>query len=127
MQAQATDREGRGVLVVEDNMDVGRFATQFLDDLGYRLTWVTSAEEVLRQLGDNGDGLDIVFSDVVMPGIGGIERAKRIARDLPGMPVILASGYSHALATEGTGGIELLKKTYSASLLSRALQRKLER
>ena len=126
VQAQAIDGEGRCVLVVEDNMDVGRFATQLLDDLGYRSTWVTSAEEALGQLGDDGDGFDIVFS-VVMPGIGGIELAKRLARDLPGMPVILASGYSHALATDGTDGIELLKKPYSASQLSRALQRKLER
>nr|WP_309730300.1 response regulator [Sphingomonas sp. SORGH_AS_0438] len=108
-------------------MDVGRFATQLLDDLGYRSTWVTSAEEALDQLGDDGDGFDIVFSDVVMPGMGGIELARRLARDMPALPVILASGYSHVLATEGTEGMELLKKPYSASQLSGALQRQLER
>jgi len=127
VQSQAMGGEGRCVLVVEDNMDVGRFATQLLDDLGYRSTWVTSAEEALDQLGDDGDGFDIVFSDVVMPGMGGIELARRLARDMPALPVILASGYSHALATEGTEGMDLLKKPYSASQLSGALQRQLER
>lgn len=127
VRSQAMDGEGRCVLVVEDNMDVGRFATQLLDDLGYRSTWVTSAEEALQQLGDDGDGFDVVFSDVVMPGMGGIELARRLARNMPALPVILASGYSHALATEGTEGMELLKKPYSAGQLSDALQRQLDR
>ena len=119
------DGEGRCVLVVEDNISVGQFATQLLEDLGYETKWVTSAEEALKSLGDDGNGFDIVFSDVVMPGMGGIELAKRLAQNLPNMPVILASGYSHVLAQEGVDGIELLRKPYSGSQLSGALQRRM--
>ena len=120
-------QEGRGkcVLVVEDNVAVGQFATQLLDDLGYRTRWVMNAEEALAQLGADGAGYDIVFSDVVMPGMGGIELAKRIAQDLPHLPVVLASGYSHVLVQEGVDGVRLLRKPYSASQLSAVLQQKL--
>jgi len=124
-QQQSMDGEGRCVLVVEDNISVGQFATQLLDDLGYRTAWVTSAEEALERLGPDGDGFDIVFSDVVMPGMGGVELAKRLAHELPFLPVILASGYSHVLAQEGVEGLELLRKPYSANQLSAALQRRI--
>lgn len=124
-QQQSMDGEGRCVLVVEDNISVGQFATQLLEDLGYQTAWVTSAEEALERLGPDGDGFDIVFSDVVMPGMGGVELAKRLAHELPFLPVILASGYSHVLAQEGAEGLELLRKPYSANQLSAALQRRI--
>ena len=124
-QQQSMDGEGRCVLIVEDNIGVGQFATQLLEDLGYRTEWVVSAEEALERLGSDGDGFDLVFSDVVMPGMGGIELAKRLARDLPGLPVVLASGYSHVLVQEGTEGMELLRKPYSATQLAAAFQRRI--
>lgn len=125
--AHSVDGQGHCVLVVEDNISVGQFATQLLDDLGYRTAWVTSAEEAIERLGTDGDGFDIVFSDIVMPGMGGIELARRLSRDLPDLPIILASGYSHVLAQEGVEGMELLRKPYSATQLSTALQRRLAR
>ena len=119
------DGRGKCVLVVEDNISVGQFATQLLEDLGYGTAWVTSAEEALDRLGDDGAGFDIVFSDVVMPGMGGIELARRISRDLPHLPIVLASGYSHVLAKEGAEGHVFLRKPYSANQLSAALKRRL--
>jgi CheY-like chemotaxis protein len=109
------------VLVVEDNLEVGKFCTQVLDDLGYKSVWVASAEEALGKLGTDGQGFDVVFSDVVMPGMGGVELVKRLTVSLPTMPIILATGYSHVLAQEGTYGADLLQKPYSAEQLSRAL------
>ncbi|MBD8552871.1 PAS domain-containing hybrid sensor histidine kinase/response regulator [Sphingomonas sp. CFBP 8764] len=122
---EAVGGDGRYVLVVEDNISVGQFATQLLDDLGYRTAWVTSAEDALERLGVDGGGFDIVFSDVVMPGMGGVELARRLANDLPVLPVVLASGYSNTLAQGGVEGIELLRKPYSATQLSAALQRRI--
>ena len=114
---------GLRVLVVEDNIEVGRFATQILEDLGYRTEWATNAEAALVTLGPNGGGFDAVFSDVVMPGMGGIALAEELRHRLPGLPVVLASGYSHVLAEEGNHGFELLHKPYSADQLSRVLRR----
>lgn len=78
---------GQRMLVVEDNVEVGRFATQILEDLGYETEWAPNAEEALDKLGANGSGFD-----VVMPGMGGIALAQELRRRLPGLPVVLASG-----------------------------------
>ena len=118
-----TDGAGRRVLVVEDNIEVGRFATQILEDLGYETEWSTNAEAALERLDGDGGGFDAVFSDVVMPGMGGIALAEELRRRLPALPVVLASGYSHVLAEEGSHGFELLHKPYSADQLSRVLRR----
>jgi len=114
---------GQCVLVVEDNIEVGRFATQILEDLGYRTTWAANAEEALDRLGRDGAGFDAVFSDVVMPGMGGVALAKELRQRLPSLPVVLASGYSHVLAQDGAHGFELLHKPYSADQLSRILRK----
>ena len=118
-----SDGAGHRVLVVEDNIEVGHFATQILQDLGYETTWAANAEEALERLGRDGAGFDVVFSDVVMPGMGGIALARELQQRLPAMPVVLASGYSHVLAEEGAHGFELLNKPYSADHLSRTLRR----
>ncbi len=114
---------GQRVLVVEDNVEVGRFATQILQDLGYETTWAANAEEALDRIGPDGGGFDVVFSDVVMPGMGGIELAKLLRARLPNLPVVLASGYSHVLAEKGAHGFELLQKPYSADQVSAVLRR----
>jgi PAS domain S-box-containing protein len=114
---------GQRVLVVEDNVAVGQFATQILEDFGYVTTWAGNAEEALEKLGSDGGGFDVVFSDVVMPGIGGIALAEQLKRRLPNLPVVLASGYSHVLAADANHGFELLHKPYSAEQLGRILGR----
>jgi DNA-binding NtrC family response regulator len=108
--------------VVEDNVEVGRFATQILEDLGYAPEWAANAEAALERLGSDGDGFDVVFSDVVMPGMGGLALADELRRRLPDLPVVLTSGYSHVLAQEGSHGFELLHKPYAADELSRVLR-----
>ena len=113
---------GQRVLVVEDNVGVGRFATQILEDLGYSTAWAANAEEALDKLGADDADYDAVFSDVVMPGMGGVEMARLLARRLPDLPVVLTSGYSHVLAQEGSHGFELLQKPYSAEQVSRVLR-----
>jgi YesN/AraC family two-component response regulator len=64
-----------------------------------------------------------VFSDVVMPGMNGIDLARRIREEHHDLPVLLASGYSHVLAQNGTYGFELLQKPYSVEDLSRLLRK----
>jgi len=115
---------GRRVLVVEDNLEVGQFCNEVLQDLGYITAWARNADEALALLDERKD-FDVVFSDVVMPGIGGLELGREIRRRFPALPVVLTSGYSHVLAEEGPGGFELLHKPYAAEELSRILRRAL--
>jgi len=113
---------GRRILVVEDNSQVGAFSTQLLQDLGYETTWATNADEALSILA-RADGFDAVFSDVVMPGMSGVDLGRAVRRLYPSLPVVLTSGYSHVLAEEGRHGFELLQKPYAAEELSRILRR----
>lgn len=115
---------GRRVLVVEDNLEVGQFCNEVLQDLGYVTAWAKNADEALALLDEKKD-FDVVFSDVVMPGTSGLELGNQIRRRFPSLPVVLTSGYSHVLAQEGPGGFELLHKPYAAEELSRILRRAL--
>ncbi|KAA2235567.1 PAS domain-containing protein [Salinarimonas soli] len=115
---------GRGtrVLVVEDNRNVGEFSTQLLQDLGYETTWAGNAADALAYLNEQ-QAFDVVFSDVVMPGMNGVELGHEIRRLYPELPILLTSGYSNVLAEEGRHGFELLQKPYAAEELSRVLRR----
>ncbi|WP_261926314.1 ATP-binding protein [Methylorubrum sp. GM97] len=117
------DGHGTCVLVVEDNAEVGTFAVQTLTDLGYVTVLAGNAAEALAQLAEDADRFDVVFSDVVMPGMNGIDLAHRIREEHHDLPVLLASGYSHVLAQNGTYGFELLHKPYSVEQLSRLLRK----
>jgi DNA-binding NtrC family response regulator len=106
---------------------VGEFATQLLRDLGYEPTHAANADEALRLIeAADAPDFDIVFSDIVMPGVSGIELAKELRRRRPGLPIVLTSGYSQTLAQEGSHGFEVLHKPYSVDALSRVLRRALE-
>lgn len=63
------------------------------------------------------------FSDVVIPGMNGIELGQSIRRLHPDLPVILTSGDSHALAEEGRHGFDLLQRPYSVEALSGMLRK----
>jgi PAS domain S-box-containing protein len=115
--------KGTTILVVEDDESVGRFSTEMLHDLGYATTWVADAEEALARIEQDELGFDIVFSDVIMPGMNGVDLARTIRERHPGLPVVLTSGYSDVLAQEGSHGFELLQKPYSVEALSRILRK----
>ena len=116
--------EGRGtrVLVVEDNTDIAGFVTQALADLGYAPTLALNADEALATLSD-APPFDVVFSDVMMPGMSGIDLAHEIRTRDAGLPVLLTSGYSQELAQQGTQGFILLHKPYSIEELTQLLKR----
>ena len=111
------------VLLVEDNADVGAIAQQGLSDLGYAITHAADAEQALAELARDASRFDVVFSDVVMPGMDGIELAQEVRRLYHDLPMLLTSGYSHVLAQNGTYGFELLHKPYSVEQLSRMLHK----
>jgi PAS domain S-box-containing protein len=113
----------RRVLLVEDNEVVGGFSRGLLEELGQDVTWASGAEDALAQLEQSCAAFDLVFSDVVMPGMNGVELGEEIRRRWPGLPVILTSGYSHVLAEEGSHGFELLQKPYTIESLLAVLGR----
>ncbi|MGA7807067.1 ATP-binding protein, partial [Bradyrhizobium sp.] len=119
----ATTGRGYSVLVVEDNDDVGQFSTELLEDLGYAVRRVANAKAALSILAQDEFAVDLVFSDVIMPGMNGVELAGVIGERYPGLPVVLTSGYSHVLAENAHRGFELIQKPYSVEALSRILRK----
>ncbi|WP_350298015.1 ATP-binding protein [Pseudomonas putida] len=113
--------ERRRILVVEDNPDLGSFTAQLLEDHGYQISYARSAEEALAQLTGPAGDFDAVFSDVVMPGMGGLALARELRRQRPQLPVILTSGYSEAIAEGGHQGFTFLAKPYSAEQVCQIL------
>lgn len=109
------------VLLVEDNETVGRFAVGLLHELGLTAHWVTDGPSALALLEARNGRFDLMFSDVVMPGMSGIELATAVRRRWPAIRVVLTSGYSHVLAEKGTHGFEFLEKPYSAQTLVKML------
>jgi PAS domain S-box-containing protein len=114
--------DGARVLVVEDNEAVGQFSTEMLQDLGYATTWVANAKEALDMLAKDERRFDLVFTDVIMPGMNGVDLARTVSERHPGLPVVLTSGYSDALAENRGGAFQLIQKPYSVEALSRVLR-----
>ena len=115
--------KGARVLIVEDNEAVGQFSTEMLQDLGYATTLASNAAEALEMLTENALRFDLVFSDVIMPGMNGVDLARVLRDRYPALPVVLTSGYSTVLAEEGLHGFELVRKPYSVEVLSGVLSK----
>lgn len=110
------------VLLVEDDDEVAALVSEMLDQLGYQVTRAASAAAALGALAD-GRSVDVVFSDVMMPGgMNGVELAREIQRRRSDMPILLTSGYSGAAIHEAKEtGVQILSKPYRIDELALAL------
>ncbi|MGB6400124.1 MAG: ATP-binding protein [Bradyrhizobium sp.] len=114
------DAGGSGtVLLVEDNPEVASVSCSLLEQLGYTVRRVSDAETALREV--ERDGIDLIFSDIVMPGkMDGLGLARRLKEIRPDLPILLATGYSDAAANV-RGNFPILRKPYEIHELSRAI------
>jgi PAS domain S-box-containing protein len=113
------------VLLVEDNSDVRDVAIQLLEQLGYRVLCAQSADAALQLLG-SGEAVDLVFTDVVMPGeLDGVALARRVKEEYPDVAVLLTTGYAGAANTRDAG-IPVLRKPYQTATLAHAVRNALD-
>ncbi|WP_440640941.1 ATP-binding protein [Bradyrhizobium sp. PUT101] len=119
-ETSGTPLRGSGtVLLVEDNPDVALVSIGLLEQLGYQVRRVADAEAALREIESNG--VDFVFSDIVMPGkMDGLSLAHRLRQIRPGLPILLATGYSE-VAAGVRGDFPILRKPYEIHELSEAI------
>jgi CheY-like chemotaxis protein len=110
---------GKTILLVEDNDLVRAFADGLLADLGYAVISTGSADEAQARLADGG--IDLVLSDIVMPGMSGIELARRVRRDSPRLPVLLATGYSDDVLKGAAAEFRVISKPYGPVELAEAV------
>ncbi|HEX8482599.1 MAG TPA: ATP-binding protein [Allosphingosinicella sp.] len=111
-------RTGR-ILLVDDNEEVGVFAETLLAELGHQVMRARTGAEALELA--RAGGFDAVFTDVVMPGMSGIELADALGPILPGVPVVLTTGYSDEITRAGGAGRPVVFKPYRLETLSGVL------
>jgi two-component system NtrC family sensor kinase len=114
-------RHAGTVLLVEDNADVAEVAKAYFEQLGYKVKLAASAQAGL-DLVEHERGIDLVFSDILMPGgMNGLELADVIRRRFPKIAVLLTTGYSSSAQDAVRQGFAVLQKPYDLAALERAL------
>jgi len=117
-------KAGQGrILLVEDDNEVASLVRDMLEQLGYEVTRAASAVAALGALAD-GRSIDIVFSDVMMPGgMNGVQLAHEIRKRRSDIPVLLTSGYPGATLRDAEKeGLQILPKPYNIEELAATLQ-----
>jgi PAS domain S-box-containing protein len=113
------------VLVAEDDEDVRSTVVELLSDLGYRVLKAKDAQSALAII-ESGVPIDLLFTDVVMPGpLRSPELARKARERLPDIAVLFTSGYTdNAIVHAGRldEGIELLSKPYSREAMARKIR-----
>jgi CheY-like chemotaxis protein len=120
---------GETVLVVEDAEGLRLLATKLLERLGYTVLVAANATQAMQVFEDNS-GIDVVLTDVVMPGGSGPELTKRLIGRRPELKVIYMSGYTdEAIVNHGVldPGIAFLHKPFTSETLSRKIRETLDR
>jgi len=112
--------------VVDDDNEVRQSIVAALDELGYQAEEAADADAALTRLADRGrSDIDILFSDVVMPGrLDGVGLAEQVQRLYPQIPIVLATGYTTRLA--GVSKIRVLAKPFSHQALAETLSNVIE-
>jgi CheY-like chemotaxis protein len=113
------------VLLTEDEMDVREIARQFLESGGYTVIEAKDGSEAMKLFRESRNKIDLLVTDMVMPGMTGQELAVRLQLERPELRVIFMSGYSERAATEmadADPGVRLLTKPFSRASLLRAVR-----
>ncbi|MBP0597451.1 PAS domain S-box protein [Herbaspirillum sp. LeCh32-8] len=112
---------GLRLLVVEDNIDSQQLVCELLETLGHAARGVTSGEEAEKALGEQT--FDVLFTDVNLPGISGVDLARNAVQRFPDLAVIFASGYGAMVARNVGFASHSLPKPYDIDQLQDILKK----
>jgi CheY-like chemotaxis protein len=101
------------VLVVDDEALVRMLAVDYLEDAGFDVIEANDGAQALRLLSQN-TGVRVLFTDINMPGINGLELARQVHGQYPGMHLIVTSGYERPSAADMPDDSRFLRKPYTS-------------
>jgi CheY-like chemotaxis protein len=107
---------GATILLVEDERPVRSTLRRLLERHGYRVLEASNGQDALTLVAARAPEIDLVLSDMVMPGMGGTELAGRVRSSSPGIPVLLMTGYTEeAISRTGDGPLDqhILEKPFT--------------
>ena len=120
-KAAGAMRGGETILLVDDEADFRYGTGRWLEELGYKVIEAASGDEALEVLGGKRDEIDLVLLDMIMKGISGVETFQRMREIVPGLPIIICSGYSVDAATRQLlkkGACDFLQKPFDSNGLA---------
>ena len=118
------------VLLVEDEAGVRQLAKRILDKAGYRVLEASNGDEAERVFARHADAIDLVVTDVIMPGCGGPELLSRLQVTAPALRVLYMSGYTEQSAAHKAGlgrGLPFVEKPFTAAEFVRHVRDALDR
>ena len=119
--ADAANRET--ILVVEDDDDVRAFTVACVTELGYNVLEAPEGQTALNLVQDIGDRIDLLFTDIVMPGMSGVDLANAAQTIQPGLRVLFTSGYTRdAMGGHARAGADMLTKPFTFAALASKLR-----
>jgi CheY-like chemotaxis protein len=107
-----------GILLVDDQHSLRRMLGRALHEAGFWVVEAASGEEALQLLPQQAAGVQLLITDVMMPGINGAELARRVLRQRPDIRVLFISGCAGNLLDPGT---PFLQKPFSTKVLLREI------
>ncbi len=118
------------ILVVEDDAMVRTIVTGTLEDLGYRVIAADGGDAALELAATHASEIDLILTDLVMPGAGGRETAEQVRRLFPTARVLYMSGYTDDVVIRSGGhfepGVAFIQKPFGAEQLARSVREVLE-
>jgi two-component system cell cycle sensor histidine kinase/response regulator CckA len=117
------------VLLVEDELMVRTFARDVLAAKGYQVLEASSGEEALHAYAGNRHAIDLLLTDIVMPGMNGRELAEQMVAMRPSLKVLFMSGYTEDASLRGAmwRSTSLLQKPFGVADLEREVRQTLDR
>jgi signal transduction histidine kinase/CheY-like chemotaxis protein len=117
-------RPDETILIVEDNVDVSEYAASALKELGYRVLMASDGDQAMRMLADE-TRIDLLFTDVVLPGMNGRQLARKAAERRADLVVLFTTGYTrNAIVHQGRldADVRLVNKPYTQQELARKIR-----
>jgi len=116
---------GETILVVEDQPATAQITRILLESWGYHVLEAHGGIEAIAIFEQNGDTIHLLLTDIIMPGVNGIELARELVRRSPRLRVVYMSGYP---SEEWKGdGAAFLAKPFNPASLSKAIRKELDR
>jgi signal transduction histidine kinase/CheY-like chemotaxis protein len=129
--AAASRAEGpTHILLVEDNEELRISTCEILETLGYTVSTASCAEDALEFFESEGGGIDLVITDVIMPGMDGKQMADLLLDSRPDLKIVFMSGYTDDIILDRgvtRGAVDFVPKPFSAAQLTAKLQEVLTR
>ncbi len=113
------------ILLVEDDSALRSFARKALQRHGYKVHEASNGESALAMLASASGSIDLLVTDVVLPGIDGTQLARRMTRDGAAAPVLFMSGYADPIGAPLPFGATMLEKPFTAHELLAAVRQAL--